>query len=161
MADLIVLALIVTALVWWLGVDLVVTAANVEKVVDGANVLTAAAGETITAGQCVFKDTATGSSTFGKLLKTDVDDGSRQFCDGIALNGGAANQPIQYQTAGSLDVGATLTVGVIYCASNTQGGIMPSADLSTGERVVILGVATAADNLKLIPGIFKPGATIP
>jgi hypothetical protein len=33
--------------------------------------------------------------------------------------------------------------------SATAGGIAPEADLGTGEYVSVLGIATAADNLKM------------
>lgn len=139
-------------------VDLTVTATSVEKY-SGAATATAPAGETITAGQTVFKDAVVGSATLGKLLKTDVNDGTRHFCDGIALNGGALNQPVQYQTGGDIDVGATLAVGMTYVPSATQGGIAPITDVTTGWRVIIFGVASATDKLKLISGFFKPGVT--
>lgn len=159
--ELIAAAAVLVALVYWLGVDLTVTAANVERYADGAVVLTHLAGETITAGQAVFRDADTGSATYGKILKTDANDGTRQFLSGISLNGAAAGQPVAYQTAGDIDVGATLAIGTIYVASATQGGMAPHGDLVTGWKLLVIGAAVATDKLRLIPGMFKPGATVP
>jgi hypothetical protein len=52
-------------------------------------------------------------------------------------------------TSGPIDLGATLTVGETYYVSDTAGAIMPSADVSSGEYVTALGVATAADTINL------------
>jgi hypothetical protein len=124
-------------------VDLVITATSVAKST-GAVVRQETAGETITAGMPVYLHTD------GLVYKTDVDGSSAaQACLGIALNGGAINQPIAVQTDGTITIGATVAVGVIYVASDTAGGIMPSADLETGDKVIILGVADTTSTLEM------------
>jgi hypothetical protein len=63
------------------------------------------------------------------------------------------------QTAGNINLGATLTVGQIYVLSATAGGIAPVADLATGHYPSILGVATTASNLLmgiLVSNVAKP-----
>ena len=60
---------------------------------------------------------------------------------------------------GSIDLGATLTVGETYVVSTNVGAIAPIGDLTTGDYTKILGVATATDALKL--GIYNSGVAKP
>lgn len=127
--------------------DLTITAADVVK---GSSSSTDAgtAGASITAGQAVYKDT--GDSDKWKLADNDdtaLKAGSGGL--GIALHAASSGQPLTILLSGDLDVGATLTVGEVYVLSSTAGGICPVADLGTGDYVTILGVATAADNLRV------------
>lgn len=135
--------------------DLTITAANV---VAGSNAKKqpGIAGAVITAGQPIYRDSAT-----SKLAPVDVDSvtADARTPIGIALNGAAANQPVNYITEGDLNVGATLTVGTIYVASDTPGGIMPAADLESGDYVTVLGVASAANNLRMKLNVA--GAAVP
>lgn len=137
--------------------DIVTTAANVAKGT-GAKTRRGILGATVTAGQVICRD-----ATTRKFVLVDADGaaGIRGPGDdgGIALNGGADGQPVEIQYEGGIDLGATLVVGTIYVASDTPGGIMPAADLETGDYVTVLGVATAADNLKM--GIVESGAAVP
>ncbi|UCI23684.1 hypothetical protein [Mesorhizobium sp. B2-8-5] len=125
--------------------DLVITAASV---VAGANAATetGAAGEAITAGQAVYR-----SSTTKKLMKADSNGASAEIRTpiGIALNGGALDQPIKFQKSGDITIGAALTPGVAYYLSDTPGGICPVADVGTGEYVCLIGLATSASVLAL------------
>lgn len=128
--------------------DISVTAGNVVTVSDPENTITREynAGATITAGQALYFDTAT-----NKWKLADCDSGTAAVRDlkGIALNGASDGQPLAVQTAGLINLGATLAVGTIYTLSATAGGIAPAADLSTGEYTVILGVALTAANLRM------------
>jgi len=132
--------------------DISVTATSV---VPYANEQTAVgvAGETITAGQVVYLN-----STTGKLMKADADTAAESVCKGIALNGGALNQPIKYQYGGEITIGATVAVGTVYVVSATAGGIAPLADLTSGDYVSILGVASTAARIKL--NIFNSGIAV-
>lgn len=126
--------------------DLTVTAASV-LAAEGATILSGTAGATITAGQVIYKDT----SDSNKMKLCDSDGGTAiiRTPAGIALHGADSGQPIDYCTEGDINVGATLAVGRIYVASDTAGGIMPSADLEAGDYTSVLGVATTASNLKM------------
>jgi hypothetical protein len=126
--------------------DLTVTATSVVTV-SGGSYTTGTAGATITAGQTLYVDTADSNKL--KLADSDSATSTVRTCCGIALNGGAAGQPIRYQTGGSLNPGATLAVGQVYVLSDTAGGIMPYADLEAGDYVFILGYATTTSNLTL------------
>ncbi|AZO04581.1 hypothetical protein [Mesorhizobium sp. M2A.F.Ca.ET.043.02.1.1] len=125
--------------------DLVITAASV---VAGANAETetGAAGEAITAGQAVYR-----SSTTKKLMKADSNGASAEIRTpiGIALNGGALDQPIKFQKSGDITIGAALTPGLAYYLSDTPGGICPVADIGAGEYVCLIGLASSASVLAL------------
>lgn len=120
--------------------DISITAASV---VAGstASVKHGTAGATITAGQVVYEDAAT-----GKYLLADADSATAGATEpyGIALNGASLNQPLAVARGGPVTIGATLTAGVAYYLSNTAGGICPVADVGTGEDVVLIGLATSA-----------------
>ncbi len=114
------------------------------------------AGATITAGQVVYRDPTT-----RKFLLADANSvtAAARSPEGIALNGASLNQPLVVQTAGDINPGAAVTVGATYYLSDTPGGIAPVADLASGEFVTVLGVGTAANNIKL--GILVSGAAVP
>lgn len=134
--------------------DISVTATSVEPVA-GYAFVDRIAGEAIAAGKACYQN-----SVDQKAYLADADDtAAKAIVEGIALNGAAANQPVRIQTGGDLDIGATLTVGEIYVLSGSAGGVAPEGDLANPDRVSIIGVATAADNLKL--KIFNSGAVIP
>lgn len=138
--------------------DIEVTSADV-AVGSGATLKTVVAGATIVAGRALYLDSADGK------YKLSIADGSagadEAGCDGISLCGAANGQPlvIAVPSGGNIDLGATLVVGETYVVSaDNQGGIAPIGDLASTNFVIILGIATAADNLrmKLIePGIQK------
>lgn len=134
--------------------DLSITAANVVK---GTNAVTenGTAGETITAGQPVYK-----SSTTNKYMKADSNSGTAEAktARGIALNGAAAGQPLQILLKGDVTIGATLTAGSRYYLSETAGGIQPEADLGAGENVCLLGLAKSTTVLAV--NIQAPGVTL-
>jgi hypothetical protein len=135
--------------------DLVITPANV---VAGANAIKVAgiAGETITAGQAIARDSVT-----RKLLKADNNAANADLRTpiGVALHGASLDQPLTIQTEGDINLGATLTVGVPYFLGDAPGGICPLADLLSGEFVSFLGVASTAANMKM--KILVSGASVP
>lgn len=104
------------------------------------------AGETITAGQPLYKK----SGDANALWKCDADTSAESDCVGIALGGGADGQRIVYATGGDIDPGFTAVVGEAYAVSTTAGNIAPVSDITTtGDFITILGIATSASNLKL------------
>lgn len=134
--------------------DIVITATSVVAG-SGAETVQRVAGETIIAGQPVYRAAATGLA-----MKADSNSASAEarIPEGIALNGGAVNQPILVQKGGSLTIGATLTAGVVYYLSDTPGGICPVADVGSGEYPCVIGIATSATVLKL--GIQAAGVAL-
>lgn len=132
--------------------DISVTAT---AVVPGSDAVTenGIAGETITAGQAVYRDLST-----GKYMKADNNSATAaaRQARGIALNGASNNQPMTIQTAGDLTFNAVLTAGIVYYLSDTAGGICPVADVGGGEYVCTLGIAKSTTVLKLdiqFPGV--------
>lgn len=135
-------------------VDLTQTATSVVKGT-GAVTRRGILGETVAAGMPIVRDPTT-----RKMMKNDSDGAAAlRGVDGIALNGGAVNQPVEWQESGLINLGATLVIGTVYVASDTPGGIMPAADLEAGDYPVVLGVAQTAAllNLKIVAG----GAAVP
>lgn len=114
---------------------------------------TGSAGEAITAGQAVYLDSAT-----NKYKLSDANATGAKTVRGIALNGAALNQPVVVQKDGPITIGATLVAGTTYCLSATAGGICPQADLTTGDDVVVIGVAASTSVLNI--NIQTPGVTL-
>jgi hypothetical protein len=125
--------------------DIVITAANVVKGTI-ATVKPVVFGATITAGKAIVKDPATNKYV---LADNNHATAALRVHDGIALNGGGDGQPGDMQVGGDINMGATLTPGVSYWLSDTAGGVCPYADVGSGERAVLVGVATSASNLRL------------
>jgi hypothetical protein len=124
--------------------DITVTPANVEQG-PGAVVLHGRAAVDLLAGQSLYR------LSDGTLGLADCDNASAivRKPAGVALHSCAAGQPIAYQTAGRMFIGATVVKGTIYVLSGTAGGICPAADLASGDEVGILGVGFDADELQL------------
>src|SRR5688500_3774536 len=123
--------------------DLSVTAASVVAGT-AAQTTNGNAGETLTAGQALYKAAAT-----GLWLKADSNSATveARTPSGIALNGAAINQPVRGLTSGPVPLGATLTAGVAYYLSDTPGGICPVADVGSGEYATLIGIATSTSVL--------------
>lgn len=125
--------------------DLVITPGSV---IAGANASTDRGffGETVTAGQAVYKEAATGN-----WKKADSDSATAEVraSNAIALNGGSVGQPAIVQKGGSITPGATLTPGLAYYLSKTPGGICPVADIASGGYAEIIGIATSASTMDL------------
>lgn len=134
--------------------DLTITAADVIAG-QNAKVSHGTAGETITAGQAVYK-----STTSRKWMKADSNGtlAEARTAGGIALNGASLNQPIAVLEGGDVTIGATLTPGVAYYLSDTAGGICPVADVGAGENVCLLGMAKSASVLAV--DIQSPGVSL-
>jgi len=125
--------------------DLSVTAANVVPGTDARQEV-GVAGETITAGQALYK-----SSTTGKWMKADSNSATAEAhaATAIALTGSSLNQPIVVQTSGTITIGATMTAGIQYYLSDTAGGICPVADIGSGEYVDLVGLSTSTTVMTL------------
>jgi hypothetical protein len=127
--------------------DLSITAANVVAG-SGAVKKTGLAGATITAGQVVYLDSATGSY---KLADTDsataaVRDPST---GGIALHAAASGQPLTIITSGPVTIGASILAGVFYYLSGNAGGICPIADVAAGDYPCVIGYGISTTVLQV------------
>jgi len=131
--------------------DVVITAGNVLKGTTNT-VENGTAGETITAGQTVYK-----KSTDSLYYKADCDavavaanDEIKEFY-GIALNSCAANQALQVQRTGDINIGGAVVAGTMYHLSATAGGICPEADLLATDWIVVIGIATSTSVIHMLP----------
>jgi hypothetical protein len=104
-------------------------------------------GAAITAGQPVYYN---GTNWLpAKANGNAMQAGGTQV--GIAQDSApGTGQNVIIQTSGAMNVGATLTNGVIYCISNTTGAICPVTDLGAGNFITILGMATSTTILTML-----------
>lgn len=128
--------------------DLSIAAANVvEGTVSGMTVFkaTTIAGAAITAGQLVYK-----LASDGKLYPSDANASSTAAnISGMALHGALTNQPLQFASAGPIQVGAILTAGSWYVASTNAGSVAPMADLASGAYSSLVGYGYSTSTLVL------------
>lgn len=132
-----------------------ITAANV---IAGTNAITenGISGATITAGQVVYLDTATGRY---ELADNDSATLAVRQARGIALNNASDGQPLRILKSGDITIGATMTVGAAYYLGATPGEIIPTGDLAQDDYVVLLGIAKTAAILGV--DIQYSGAQVP
>jgi hypothetical protein len=127
-----------------------ITAANVLKSSTGS-VANGIAGASITAGQAVYIDT--GDSNKIKLADANGTAPANTFA-GIALNAATAGQPVSYctnDTAG-FTIGATVLAGDTIWLSPTAGGLTKTfADLTTLDKVIVVGVMLTTTTMNLTP----------
>lgn len=134
--------------------DLTITAANVLLVSGSTEQLTA--GATVTAGQPVYREAAT-----GKLKLSDNDSATAEVraIRGIALHAALDGQPLTIAKNGAVVAyGAILTAGVEYYVSGTAGAIAPRADVTSGDDPIRIGIALTTSNLEL--DFADPGVTL-
>ena len=129
--------------------DITVVAANVKP---AASTVTkkGIAGEAISAGQSIFK-AADGGIELCENDQAALD----AACIGVALNDAAVDQPIEFAITGDVNMGAIMTIGETYVVGAAPGGIAPEVDVTAGEFLTVIGVATTTSNLKL--GILQSG----
>jgi len=134
--------------------DISITAANV-KLVSGPT-RRISAGAAVTAGQVLYQ---AGATKKAGLADNDNATAEVRAVYGLALNGAAADQPIEAAINGAVvNLGAVLTAGVDYYLSGTPGAICPRADVTTGDDPVRIGIALTPSNLQL--DFADPGVTL-
>lgn len=132
-----------------------ITATGVKKVAGSTRTGRGLAGATLTAGQALYgPDSA--------LLAAINDTAPHAIVVGIALNGGAIGQTIEYAIpdGGLIDLGATIAVGKPYCLG-VAGGIIPVDDIVGAEFISMLGVGIAANRFMfktILSGVAAAGA---
>lgn len=114
------------------------TSSTVSRLVD--------CGATVALGNTLYIDTADNEH---KL--SDADSGAvSNTAVGVAISTGVDSGSVRIATGGNIIlVGATLAVGTAYYLSDTPGGIKPASDLTTGDNVVLIGVAATTTQLNL------------
>lgn len=138
-------------------VDIVITAANVAWV-SGPVLSDAIAGEAFVAGATVYlSDTNTWFKAQGD--GTAVQAGSNGI--GVALaTADAVGARVSVATTGAIvSYGAVLTAGLFYTIADTAGGLRPSADNASTDKVTLVGLAISTSQL-LLQRIYNAGAVI-
>lgn len=129
--------------------NLVVTPANVQQA-SNASIERGIARIFILAGTTIYLHVN------GQLQPSrNSGDVSQAAALGITLNDASGGQPLAYIVRGDLDPGAVLVVGETYVVGNVDGTIAPIADVLAGNFATILGIADAANNLKV--NVFQGG----
>ena len=127
--------------------DRAVTAASVIGSTS-ADVSEGIAGETITAGQPIYKD----STDSGKLKLADANVLAKIQVVGISLHGASTGQPLKFAKRDATFTGGfTVAAGEPVFLSATAGGICPFADVTTGSYTVFLGVGIGSNKIYLSP----------
>lgn len=134
--------------------DLTINAANVVKGA-GSKAITGIAGASVTAGQVVYKDAAT-----GKYLLADCDSATpaARSPAGIALHAAGDGQPLTVLTEGHITIGSTVAASVPYFLSPNAGGICPLADVASGDFAIFLGfgISTSVIDVNIVEaGVVK------
>jgi len=129
--------------------DISVTAANVRagSLASGANIETVTAGETITAGQSVYK-----KASDSEWYKADADSSAETAGSGglaVALTNAGDGETLVIQKKGVYAAGATTVVGELYVVSSTAGGIAPASDGASGWYTSILGTGSSTTEINL------------
>lgn len=139
--------------------DLTQTPANV-AVGSNASVTLVIAGEAISQGEPVYR-----SALDSYYYKADADAEASADVKGIAVTPAGSSGDrfvLAANKSGStadINLGATLTQGETYVVSTNAGKIAPITDLTTGDYVSYLGVASSATILKMktnATGVIKP-----
>jgi hypothetical protein len=82
------------------------------------------------------------------LLATASDSAANAASDGIALNGGSINQPIEYAGDNCVEnIGGTLVAGHTYYCGTANGTIKPVSDVAGTEFATSVGIAQTTANL--------------
>jgi len=103
------------------------------------------AGETLTAGELLYKDAADSNS----LKLADADAAGTAAAVGVCAHAATDGQPTRYYKGGTIAIGATVVAGTHYFAHTTAGSIGPFGDLGTGDYLTPIGMAVSTANIKL------------
>ena len=134
--------------------DITITAASVKLISGPTEQINA--GGTLTAGQAVYKEAATGKA---KLADNDSATAEVRTVHGMTLGGAGTDQPVTIAKNGAvIDLGAVLTAGVDYYLSGTPGAICPRADVVTTDDPIRIGMALTTARLQL--DINDPNVTL-
>lgn len=138
---------------------LTITAGNVDWV-GGSAPKRVTAGATITRGQVVTRDSAT-----GEYVLADADDSTLVDNLAIALTDGFDGKPMLVaEDKAIINIGATTVAGTVYGLSSSTatggaaGGVSPVADLGSGDTVRTLFVGSGTGQVTV--NIDEAGAAI-
>lgn len=119
----------------------------------GAQTQWGTAGETITAGQVVYLDTATNTYKLADASALET-----AAAAGFALTGASSGQPVKILTSGPMTA-TGLTAGEAYFLNATAGSIGLYADL-TGGTDYITYVGTASTTSAMVVRVHASGVKL-
>lgn len=136
--------------------DLLISAANVAAY-SNAFQKRGRAGETIAAGQMVYRDHIN-----APWLLASADDvtAAAHYPAGLALNSAEIDQPLFVAASGDVGLGSVLVPGKTYYLSATPGGIHGFDDVEIGNSVCLIGIAKTSSVLTIdikAPSVVRPG----
>ena len=159
---LLALLLLVSVIGPAVATDVSITAANVVPSAS-ADIRETTAGATIAAGQLIYLDSADlDAQSRGKAKLSDANGASAlRVVDGIAVNSASAGQRIHYVVNDpALVIAASgLTTNQILILSATAGGVAPSADLTTGWYLSVIGVVKSGTTISVRFPAIASGAS--
>ena len=118
-------------------------------------------GVAVTAGQSVYFDATTGTWKLAQGDGSAAEAGADGY--GIALNGGAAGQPVLIALPGAkvtLGAGAAPAAGVVYSPGDTAGSLCPPGDMGSTDKVLPLCIGTGSNAVKVLGEAYDAGAVI-
>lgn len=135
--------------------DLTQTAANVALGASTTPTRVVQFGVAVTQGNALYL-----SATDGKYYKADANDGeAKARVAAIALTPGAQDAYGLVALPGStpgqslINLGATLAKGEVYAVSAAAGAIAPIGDITSGQYVTVIGIATTTALIDFQPSI--------
>lgn len=124
--------------------DITQTAANV-RAYAGASTQSVTAGETITAGDLVYKDTADDN----EYKACDTSSAAKANASGMALTNAGDGESLIIVTRGDINPGGTVAIGEIYTVSDNAGKWAPAADNGSGDYVTVCGIGTTTSKIQI------------
>ena len=106
-------------------------------------------GASTTQGQAAYLDATDNKWKLADSNVSAITAGSNGV--GVFATPGASDGFGLLVTGGQLIFGGGLTKGTVYCVGATPGTIVPVSDLTTGDFVTILGVASSTSVLDVAP----------
>ena len=119
-------------------------------------------GATITAGQSLYFDAASGKWKLAQADGTAAEAGADGY--GIALCGGADGQQGVVALPGAkvtLGAGAAPVAGTVYGPGDAAGSLCPPADLGASDKVLPLCIGVGSNAVKILGEAYDAGSVVP
>ncbi len=118
-------------------------------------------GATITQGQPLYFDTATGKWKLAQDDGSAAENGADGY--GLALSAGADGQKGIIALPGSkvtLGAGAAPAAGVVYAPGDTAGALVPLSDQAQPDKVLPMCLGVGTNAVKILTDAYDAGAVL-